>query len=88
MSATPLVDPVVTSIAAAHKRTPAAVMLAWHYQNGFAPNPRTFNATHMLDNLNAFDIVLDEGEMGQLNSRPQDWCAVDPNMYECAPETM
>lgn len=56
MARTPMEDPVVTAIAQAHQRTPAAVLSAWLYAQGIALNPRTYNASHMQDNLLAFDL--------------------------------
>ena len=58
MAPTPLVDPVVEAIAAAHARTPAAVISAWLYSLGIVLNPRTYSPEHMADNLNAFDLCV------------------------------
>lgn len=85
MAATPLVDPVVAAIAAAHGRTPATVLSAWLAALNVPFNPRTMSTAHMEENLRAFDVVLSGGEVAQLSSRPQDFCDVDPRWYECAP---
>ena len=85
MSATALVDPVVTAVAAAHARSPAAVILNWLWQLGFVSNPRTYNPAHMDDDLNAYNFDLTPVEVAQLSARPQSWCSVD-NWYECAPD--
>ena len=66
-----LEDPVLVSIAAAHKRQPAEVALAWQTQMGIVVNPRTQNAEHMWQNLHFADIVLTDAEMAQLGARPQ-----------------
>ena len=84
MSATPLLDPVVVAIAAAHGRTPAQVLSNWFWRLGFPFNPRSMSVPHMTENLNAFDFALTGHEVSQLSSRPQDWCDVDPLWYECA----
>jgi 2,5-diketo-D-gluconate reductase A len=86
MSVTALVDPVVTAVAAAHSRTPAAVILNWLWQLGFVSNPRTYNPAHMDDDLNAYNFALTPAEVAQLSARPQSWCSVD-QWYECAPDT-
>jgi 2,5-diketo-D-gluconate reductase A len=88
MSTTPLVDPVVTAIAEVHGRTPAAVILAWLWANGIVTNPRSMNASHMADNLGAYDLALTDAEVALLSSRPQDWCSLDSKMYECAPDNI
>lgn len=75
MAPTPLLDPVVASIAAAHSATPAQVMLAWQYQLGIASNPRSQNAQHMIDNLAAIaTVTLSADEMASLAARPQYTC--------------
>jgi 2,5-diketo-D-gluconate reductase A len=86
MSATALVDPVVTAVAAAHARSPAAVILNWLWQLGFVSNPRTYSAAHMDDDLKAYNFDLTPAEVALLSSRPQSWCSVD-SWYECAPDS-
>ena len=87
MSPTQLVDPVVTAVAAAHGRSPAAVLLNWLWQLGIVTNPRTYNPAHMDDDLRAYDFALNASEVALLSSRPQSWCSVD-KWYECAPDTV
>lgn len=43
MATTPLLDPVVTTIAAAHGRQPAEVLSAWLFALGIPFNPRTYS---------------------------------------------
>lgn len=84
-AASQLSDPVVAAIAAAHApATPAQVILAWHWALGVPFNPRSMNSTHMVENLAAFDITLNQTEIRMLSSRPQDFCEIDPKWYECA----
>ena len=87
MSARMLDDPVLTAIAAAHPGfSPAQVVIAWLWQLGFPTNPRTLRPEHMDENLSALSgqLVLSEGEVAALSSRPQSECAVD-KWYECSP---
>lgn len=88
MSPTPLADPVVMGIAAVHGRTPAAVILAWLWAQGIVTNPRSVRPAHMADNMGAYDLTLTDAEVALLSSRPQDWCSLDPGMYECAPDNI
>lgn len=77
MSITPLVDPIVLSIAATHKTTPANVILAWHYSLNIPFNPRSQNAAHQLENLGSgstlpwWNLNLSQSELTALNTRPQ-----------------
>ena len=59
--------PVVQSIAKAHSRSPAQVILRWEWQQGIVVNPRTLNQDHMKENLNYFDFQLSDDEMKQLS---------------------
>ena len=86
MSPTQLVDPVVTAIAAAHARTPAAVLLNWLWQLAIPQNPRSYSPAHWADALGAYDFALNSTEVGLLSSRPQAWCSIF-SYYECAPDT-
>jgi diketogulonate reductase-like aldo/keto reductase len=77
MSLTPLLDPIVLSIAATHKTTPANVILAWHYALNIPFNPRSQNAAHQLENLGVgttipwWSLNLSQSELTALNTRPQ-----------------
>jgi len=84
-SSKPLDDPVLLNIAAHYApATPAQVTIAWLWALGLPCNPRTMNATHMLENLSAFDAVtLSQDEVNQLSTRPIDYCSIDNSFYEC-----
>jgi len=85
MSATTLEDPAVLAVAAAHGRSPAAVIINWLWFGlGAVTNPRTLDPAHMLENLNSYDFRLSDAEVNALATRPQSFCAID-NWYECAP---
>ena len=60
--------PVVQSIAGAHNRSPAQVILRWEWQQGIVVNPRTLNQDHMKENLNYFDFELSDNDMKQLSN--------------------
>ena len=61
-----LEDPVLVAIAKAHNRTPAAVIVAWLWQQGIVTNPRSMQVAHMVDNLSAYNVTLSPAEMNQL----------------------
>ncbi len=73
-----LADPVITTIAEQHQRTPAQVVLRWAVQQGFATAPKSANPERMAQNLSVFDFVLSDGEMASLDRLGRD----DPNMLD------
>jgi len=46
-----LVDPAVLSIAAAHNKTAAQVLIQWEFSEGMPINVRSQNEAHMRENL-------------------------------------
>jgi len=84
MASTPMLDPTVLSIAKAHGKSPAQVILAWEWSLGIPVNPRTMNSSHMIENLNIYNISITKEESDKLLGLHQDTCAEDPDYYECA----
>jgi diketogulonate reductase-like aldo/keto reductase len=58
----PMDDPVVTGIAAVHDRTPAQVILRWHFQHGRSAIPKSVNPTRIAANIDidGFELTVDE----------------------------
>ena len=85
-----LQHPYVLSLADKYSATPAQVLIQWQYQLGIPVNPRSMNATHMADNLATYSLFaaiggLNQTEMDNLSSQPQDICGGDASgWYECA----
>ncbi|GAA4703432.1 hypothetical protein GCM10025781_22720 [Kocuria gwangalliensis] len=65
---TPLEDPAIVSIAEAHGKTPAQVILAWHLQEGRRVIPKSTNPARMAQNLDVFDIELTGEELARINA--------------------
>ena len=63
--------PVVKSIAHAHNKKPAQVVLRYSLQHGALVNPRSWNSKHMAENLDVFDFSLTEEEMRTLDNVPR-----------------
>jgi diketogulonate reductase-like aldo/keto reductase len=59
----PLANSRVLEIAARHKKTPAQVVLRWHFQNGVASIPKAFSPDHIAANIDIFDFALSADEM-------------------------
>ena len=71
-------DPVITTIAAAHGKTSAQVILRWHLQDGHIAIPGSHNENHIQENFDIFDFELTQDEMAQIaaldrNERLGDW---------------
>lgn len=61
-----LSDPVITSVAERHERTPAQVVLRWHLQLGNIAIPKTATPERLRENFALFDFTLDDQEMDAL----------------------
>ena len=53
----------IKQIAAAHKKTPAQIVLRWHIQAGYVTIPGSSNPEHIEENFQIFDFKLTESEM-------------------------
>ncbi|MBV9350815.1 MAG: aldo/keto reductase [Mycobacterium sp.] len=58
-----LSDEVITSIADAHSKTPAQVVLRWHIQRGDIVFPKSVHPERMKSNFDIFDFSLSSAEM-------------------------
>jgi 2,5-diketo-D-gluconate reductase A len=63
-----LAEPTVQSLAQAHDRTPAQVVLRWHLQHDLVPIPKSGSPDRLAQNLAVFDFELAAGEMAQLDA--------------------
>ena len=59
-------DPTVVSIAEAHDKTSAQIILRWHLQAGNIAIPGSSNPDYILENLSIFDFSVSDEEMKQL----------------------
>jgi len=62
-----LQDPVIGSIAEAHDKTPAQVMLRWHLQQGRSVIPKSTKAQRIAENLDVFDFDLTGDELAAID---------------------
>lgn len=63
-----LEDPVIGEIAAAHGRTPAQVMLAWHLQQGRSAIPKSVTPARIAENFDVADITLTADELAAIDA--------------------
>ncbi len=59
-------DPVVKSIAEAHGRTVAQVLLAWHVQRGISTIPKSITPSRLRENLAAAQVELTKTELERI----------------------
>jgi diketogulonate reductase-like aldo/keto reductase len=58
----------VVAAAQKHGRTPAQVVLRWHFQNGVLPIPKSANAARQVENLDISGFALDDADMAAINA--------------------
>ena len=63
-----LSDPTVATIAEAHAKTPAQVILRWHMQQGNAVVPGSKTPEHIVQNTQIFDFELTDAEMDEMGA--------------------
>ena len=61
-----LQNPTVLSIAKAHGKSAAQVIVRWHVQAGYITVPGSSNPDHIAENIDIWDFELSENEMQQL----------------------
>ncbi len=61
-------DSTIASIAAAHGKTSAQIILRWHLQAGNIVIPGSSNESHIAENYDIFDFALSNEEMAKLTA--------------------
>lgn len=61
-------DKIIASIAKAHDRTPAQIVLRWHVQAGNIAIPGSSNQKHIIENANIWNFSLTDDEMEKIKS--------------------
>jgi diketogulonate reductase-like aldo/keto reductase len=61
-------DPVIATIAADHKATPAQIIIRWHLQQGHIVIPKSVHKDRIVSNAKVFDFELNPDEMIRINS--------------------
>jgi diketogulonate reductase-like aldo/keto reductase len=62
-----LEDPVIGTIAAAHDKSPAQVMLRWHLQQGRSVIPKSTKPHRIAENFDVFDFDLSDAELAAID---------------------
>ena len=66
-----LENPIIRSIAAAHDRTPAQVLLAWQVQRGISAIPKSVTPARLRENLAAAELTLTAAELQRIAALDQ-----------------
>lgn len=76
-----LEEPAVRSIAEAHNKTAAQVVLRWNVQSSIAVIPKTSSAAHLSENLDIFNWSLTDAEMASIGALNRNKRFNDPAAY-------
>ncbi|SEJ83289.1 Aldo/keto reductase [Bhargavaea ginsengi] len=63
-----LSEPVIMDLADKYGKTPAQIVLRWHYQHGAVSIPRSAHPDRQRENLAIFDYKLSEKDMEKIDS--------------------
>ena len=66
-------NPVLNRIAKKHRKSVTQIVMRWHVQQGVVPIFRSFNKSHIKDNVDIYDFSLEEDEMQQIFSLDIDY---------------
>lgn len=76
-----LEHPQIETIAAAHQKTPAQVLLRWGVQRGTAVIPKTSKQERLAENFAIFDFELSADQMTTISSLNQNHRYNDPGVF-------
>ncbi|SHG28789.1 aldo/keto reductase [Ornithinibacillus halophilus] len=62
-----MLNPMIQEIAKNHSKTPAQVILRWHYQLGSIPIPKSSSTERQTENISIFDFALEDHEMKSIS---------------------
>lgn len=61
-------DKVITDIAKKYQKTPAQIILRWHFENGIIAIPKSSTPARILENYDIFDFSLSSEDLTLLNT--------------------
>jgi diketogulonate reductase-like aldo/keto reductase len=78
-----LTEAPVVAAAEKHGRTPAQVVLRWHFQLGVLPIPKSANAARQAENLDITGFALDDADMAAIGTLTR----ADGRLFDGDPRT-
>jgi D-xylose reductase len=73
--------PIVMSIAKAHQKTPAQIVLRWGVQRGTAIVPKTSNVARLRENIDLTGFALTQHEMDSISGLDKNQRFNDPGAF-------
>jgi diketogulonate reductase-like aldo/keto reductase len=76
-----LTDQRLAEVAAKYGKSPAQVILRWNLQHGVVPIVKAYREDHQRQNLDIFDFMLDDVDMGTLDGLNEQFSALEKLDY-------
>jgi 2,5-diketo-D-gluconate reductase A len=73
------IDEVIVSLAKKYNKTPAQIVLRWHFDNGIIAIPKSVNPARILENLDIFNFNLSTDDLELMNKIDNDNGRTGPN---------
>ena len=61
-------DPVIVKLSQKYKKTPAQIILRWHFENGVIAIPKSSKLPRMLENLDIFNFSLNSEDLADIGN--------------------
>ncbi len=61
-------EPIIQQLAQKYGKTPAQIILRWHFQNGLSFIPKSAHASRIKENADIYDFTLTDQDMAQMDS--------------------
>lgn len=61
-------EKIITDLAEKYNKTPAQIVLRWHFENGIIAIPKSSHTKRMLENIDIFDFNLNESDLAMISS--------------------
>ena len=63
-----LEDKLIVELAKKYNKTPAQIVLRWHFDNGIIAIPKSSNTKRILENIDIFDFNLDASDLALMST--------------------
>ena len=61
-------DKIICDLATKYNKTPAQIVLRWHFDNGIIAIPKSSNTKRILENIDIFDFNLDASDLALIST--------------------